>query len=208
MDSYSEHIDDFVSNNSFKYTINENSSTEILFFEEEKNFKKTILDYIFYSKGSFLNKIINKIEMNINNREEKIVNINIEKTKALIITEKKLFIKFEKFLNELTEIFNLDIFIQFIDEGDFFKEYYEVNKIYEYLLENNFEKNSIIIGLGGGKITDLSGYIASTYFRGINLILIPTNLLAMVDASVGGKTGINHYKYGKNVIGTISQPNM
>jgi len=61
-------------------------------------------------------------------------------------------------------------------------------------------------GFGGGKITDLAGFIASVYLRGINLVLIPTTLLSMVDASIGGKNGINNLEFGKNLVGTIYQP--
>ena len=65
--------------------------------------------------------------------------------------------------------------------------------------------NSLIIGMGGGVITDMVGFIASIYMRGIDHILVPTTLLGMVDASIGGKTGINAQK-GKNIIGTFKQP--
>lgn len=74
------------------------------------------------------------------------------------------------------------------------------------LLKNNFGKDSIIIAFGGGVIGDLAGYVASTFNRGIPYIQVPTTLLAMVDSSVGGKTGINN-QFGKNLVGTIYQPN-
>jgi len=205
MDSQTKFIKENISDNYYTYKTNDESSTEIIFFEEQNDMNKTILNYMINNKNSFIERILRKNENEI---KEKPNCFNMGKIKSLIISEKKLYIKFEKYINLLAEILNINLYIQFIEEGDFFKQDYEVNKIHEYLLENNFEKNSLIIGLGGGKITDLSGYIASTYFRGISLILIPTNLLAMVDASIGGKTGINHYKYGKNVIGTINQPNM
>jgi len=62
-----------------------------------------------------------------------------------------------------------------------------------------------MICIGGGVITDFGGYLASIYMRGIKHILIPTTLLSMVDASIGGKTGVNHFK-GKNLIGTFYHP--
>jgi len=77
--------------------------------------------------------------------------------------------------------------------------------IWKTLLENNADKNTLLINLGGGVITDLGGFIASTYKRGIDFINIPTSLLAMADASVGGKNGINFGEI-KNSIGTITQP--
>jgi len=67
------------------------------------------------------------------------------------------------------------------------------------------DRKSFIIGFGGGLVTDIAGYAASTYMRGINFGFIPTSLLAMVDASIGGKNGVNHHSF-KNMIGTFNQP--
>lgn len=77
--------------------------------------------------------------------------------------------------------------------------------IWQTLIENKADKNSLIINLGGGVVSDLGGFCASTYKRGIDFINIPTSLLAMADASVGGKTGID-FAGLKNSIGTFSQP--
>jgi len=88
----------------------------------------------------------------------------------------------------------------------------EANKTRETkeLLENQFFEKSLgrdtcVIALGGGVVTDLAGYLAATYCRGLPLVLIPTTLLGMVDASLGGKNGVNT-PYGKNMVGTIYQP--
>lgn len=78
-------------------------------------------------------------------------------------------------------------------------------KIAEQLLGMGIDRNSMIIGLGGGVITDLTGFVASTLMRGIPFTLIPTSMLAMVDAAIGGKTGVNLHE-GKNLIGTFAQP--
>ena len=77
--------------------------------------------------------------------------------------------------------------------------------ICEYLIKNNYTRDSLIISCGGGSIGDLSGFVASTYYRGIDYIQIPSTLLSMVDSSVGGKTGIDSI-YGKNLIGTFYHP--
>jgi 3-dehydroquinate synthase len=73
------------------------------------------------------------------------------------------------------------------------------------MLDDGVERSDIIVALGGGMIGDLAGYVASTVLRGIGLVQVPTSLLAMVDSSVGGKTGINH-RAGKNLIGAFYQP--
>ena len=78
------------------------------------------------------------------------------------------------------------------------------HEILDFLFENNIDRSTYLIGLGGGIIGDLTAFVASTYKRGLKLIHIPTTLLSMVDSSIGGKTGINN-KYGKNMIGTIYQ---
>jgi len=81
------------------------------------------------------------------------------------------------------------------------------NKIIEQLLKDNFNRSDCVIALGGGILGDLSGFISSLAKRGLKFINIPTTLLAQVDASIGGKTGINSYQ-GKNLIGTYYQPDI
>lgn len=78
-------------------------------------------------------------------------------------------------------------------------------KLEDQLLEKGFGRDTCLIALGGGVVTDIAGFLAATYCRGIPLVMIPTSLLGMVDASVGGKTGVN-VPQGKNMIGCIYQP--
>ncbi|MEM7256790.1 MAG: 3-dehydroquinate synthase [Pseudomonadota bacterium] len=80
-----------------------------------------------------------------------------------------------------------------------------VNRIYDVLMENRFDRNSTLIALGGGVVGDICGFAAATFQRGVNFIQVPTTLLAQVDSSVGGKTGVNH-ALGKNMIGAFHQP--
>lgn len=77
--------------------------------------------------------------------------------------------------------------------------------IEDQMLQEGYGRHTVVIGLGGGSITDLAGFLASTYLRGVPLILVPTTLLAMVDASIGGKTAVNT-ELGKNLIGTFYHP--
>lgn len=102
----------------------------------------------------------------------------------------------------------IEVIIKEVPDTDFFKNDDIVNDIIENcLLKNSFtKKDSLILCYGGGKISDLGGYISSIYLRGIDFSYFPTTLLAMSDASIGGKNGINNLKYGKNLIGTINQP--
>jgi 3-dehydroquinate synthase len=91
--------------------------------------------------------------------------------------------------------------------GESLKDIESVYPIYGELLKNKADRDSVILALGGGSIGDTAGFIASTYLRGIEWIGIPTTLLAQVDSSVGGKTGVNH-SAGKNLIGTFHQPSL
>ena len=80
-----------------------------------------------------------------------------------------------------------------------------VIEIQDKLLELEFDRSSLLVGVGGGVVTDISGYVAATYMRGMDFGFIPTTLLAQVDAAVGGKNGVNVRNY-KNAVGTIMQP--
>jgi 3-dehydroquinate synthase len=81
----------------------------------------------------------------------------------------------------------------------------ELTRLYDALYDLAADRNTVVVAVGGGVIGDLAGFTAATYNRGLPLLMIPTSLLAMVDSSVGGKTGINHPK-GKNLIGAFHQP--
>ena len=94
-----------------------------------------------------------------------------------------------------------------LPDGEVYKTWQSLNQIFDALLTNQCERNTTIIALGGGVIGDLSGFAAATYMRGVPFIQIPTTLLAQVDSSIGGKTGINH-SLGKNMIGAFYQPRM
>ncbi len=80
-------------------------------------------------------------------------------------------------------------------------------KIYDFLIEHRVERNDVIVALGGGMIGDLAGFVAATFLRGIPWLQVPTSLMAMVDASIGGKVAINHPQ-GKNLIGAFYQPSL
>ncbi len=92
-----------------------------------------------------------------------------------------------------------------IPDGESYKTLSTVEKILDGLFEAKFDRKSLLIAFGGGVIGDMTGFSASLYQRGIDFIQIPTTLLSQVDASVGGKTGVNN-RYGKNLIGAFYQP--
>lgn len=89
--------------------------------------------------------------------------------------------------------------------GESFKDFSAIYPIYGSLLSAKANRDSVLIALGGGSISDAAGFIASTYLRGIPWVGLPTTLLSQVDSCIGGKTGVNHGQ-GKNLIGTFYQP--
>ena len=92
-----------------------------------------------------------------------------------------------------------------LPDGEAYKSWKTLNKVYDELLSNRCERKTPLIALGGGVIGDLTGFAAATYQRGVPFIQIPTTLLAQVDSAIGGKTAINHPQ-GKNMIGAFYQP--
>ncbi len=94
-----------------------------------------------------------------------------------------------------------------LPDGEAYKNSETLTLIYDALLQNRCERSTTLIALGGGVVGDITGYAAATYLRGVPFIQVPTTLLAQVDSSVGGKTGINH-PLGKNMIGAFYQPQL
>ena len=105
----------------------------------------------------------------------------------------------------LNELSVLSPYMVAIPAGEASKSREMKERIEDHLLEKKYGRDTVMIAIGGGVIGDLAGFTASTYSRGIPIIYVPTTLLAMVDSSIGGKTSVNT-KHGKNLIGTICQP--
>jgi 3-dehydroquinate synthetase len=123
----------------------------------------------------------------------------------VIITDKKIEKLFIKKFKEFLKSFNISTLIISIKEGEKYKTRTTKEQIEDIMLQKKVSKDFCIIAAGGGVICDLASFVASTYMRGISLILIPTTLLAMVDASIGGKTAVNT-PFSKNSIGTFYLP--
>jgi len=143
---------------------------------------------------------------NILNIAPKIIRTKLpEVQKICIITDNKLPKIFLKKLIKYLKNYEIKIFKMSANEK--IKSLIVANKIIEQLLKNNFNRSDCIISLGGGTLGDLSAFVSNLTKRGLKFINIPTTLLAQVDASIGGKTGINT-SYGKNLIGTYYQPDL
>ena len=105
----------------------------------------------------------------------------------------------------LDKISAKELHVVTLRDGEEYKNQDSIDRILDSLFEHRFNRKSMLIAFGGGVIGDMTGYASSIYQRGIDFIQIPTTLLSQVDASVGGKTGINN-KYGKNLVGAFHQP--
>lgn len=92
-----------------------------------------------------------------------------------------------------------------LPDGEEYKDWAHLNQIFDFLLARGCDRKTILFALGGGVVGDMTGFAAASYMRGIPFVQVPTTLLAQVDSSVGGKTGINHTA-GKNMIGAFHQP--
>ncbi len=132
----------------------------------------------------------------------------VENKQILIIKDSNVPEKFLDDLNKNLAQFDpkalISLEIQTSEEN---KSIEGIQPIYETLNQNKFNRDCVIISLGGGITTDMSGFVASSYLRGVDLIQIPSTLLSQVDAAIGGKTGIN-FQGAKNNIGAFYQPNL
>ena len=135
---------------------------------------------------------------------KKLIKKNIPNVKKIcIISDKKVPLKTRIKLNKCLKKFNTKVFS--LDVNEKIKSFKIANNIAEKILQDNFNRSDCIIGLGGGIVGDLAAFVASIVKRGIKFVNIPTTLLAQVDSSIGGKTGVNSSQ-GKNLIGTFYQP--
>ena len=146
------------------------------------------------------------IGSNLTSSVSKIFKLNsIDFDKCLIVIDRGVP---KKFISNIKKsLKNKKIYVLFFNASEKNKNINSVNKILEVLLNKNFSRNDILISLGGGITGDVSGFVASLFKRGLKFINIPTTLLAQVDSSIGGKTGVNS-KYGKNLIGSFYQPSL
>ena len=125
--------------------------------------------------------------------------------KVLLVSNPVIFKKYGERANAALKLVGYEVSSCTLPAGERYKTLKSLQKIYDIALENRLERSSTIVALGGGVIGDMAGFAAATWLRGINVVQVPTSLLAMVDSSVGGKTGVNHPQ-GKNLIGAFHQP--
>lgn len=127
--------------------------------------------------------------------------------KVLVISNPEIFGYYgETCLNSL-QAAGFTTYTHLIPAGESYKHLQSIQQVYDTAQTNHLERSSTFVALGGGVIGDMTGFSAATWLRGVNFVQVPTSLLAIVDASVGGKTGVNHPQ-GKNLIGAFYQPKL
>ena len=138
---------------------------------------------------------------------ERIKSLGFEKRKIAIITDTNVKSLYAEDIAASLKVLSDIIIIHEIEAGEIHKNLNEIEKIYQDLISNNFDRHDLIIALGGGVVGDMAGFAAATYLRGISFVQIPTTLLAQTDSSIGGKTGVDFNGY-KNMVGAFHMPKL
>jgi 3-dehydroquinate synthase len=127
--------------------------------------------------------------------------------KVLIVSNPTIFRHYGQTVSDALTKAGFTVAHCLLPAGERYKTPATLQKIYDAALNHRLERSSTMVALGGGVIGDMTGFAAATWLRGINVVQVPTTLLAMVDAAIGGKTGVNHPQ-GKNLIGAFHQPRL
>ena len=138
---------------------------------------------------------------------EEFEKLNIKGIKLCIVTDSNVAPIYAEQLKSILERTGNKVYVFTIPAGEANKNLDVVQTVYTYLIEEHFERRDMIVALGGGVVGDLAGFTAATYLRGIDFIQVPTSLLAQVDSSIGGKTGVDFAKY-KNMVGAFHMPKL
>ena len=133
--------------------------------------------------------------------------LGTEKRKICVVTDSKVAPLYGDAVKELAGSVCKEACLYVFPEGEESKNLNTVKDLYAFLIEHHFDRKDLLIALGGGVVGDLTGFTAATYLRGIDFIQIPTTLLAQVDSSIGGKTGVDFDSY-KNMVGAFHMPRL
>ena len=199
-----------------------------LLTERERFYRRSDMEFDtdFITPGEAAEEIIEKLGLNLQSvkvelgeRSYKIIigrkilgklGIMIHKfrpSKVAIISNDTVFRIYGDDLLRSMKDNNMSPEVILVPDGEEYKDPLWAYYLHGRLLKARFDRDSILVALGGGVVGDITGFVASTYMRGVRFVQVPTTLLAQVDSSVGGKTGVNHPS-GKNMIGTFYQPSL
>ncbi len=137
----------------------------------------------------------------------KIARMLLPSSRALLVSDENIYSLYGERITKALAAEKWQVRSFQLKPGEEAKTINSASRLYDAAVDSELDRNSPVIALGGGVIGDLAGFVASTYLRGVPLIMIPTSLLAQVDSSVGGKVAVNHPR-GKNLIGSIYPPRL
>ena len=138
---------------------------------------------------------------------EAVKELGYENRRFCIVTDSTVGELYAQQVKDILEPIAAKVYVYTFEAGEKSKNLDVVKQLYTNLIEEKFDRKDVLFALGGGVVGDLTGFCAATYLRGIDFIQIPTSLLAMVDSSVGGKTGVDFDCY-KNMVGAFYQPKL
>ncbi|MCR5737869.1 MAG: 3-dehydroquinate synthase [Eubacterium sp.] len=147
------------------------------------------------------------LEDSFQNLPKEMRQFQIENKKLCIVTETNVGPLYAEELAKILEPLCKKVVIHTFEAGEQHKNLKTVEGIYQTLIENKFDRNDMLVALGGGVVGDTTGFVAATYLRGIDFIQVPTTLLSQVDSSIGGKTGVDLNAY-KNMVGAFYMPKL
>lgn len=145
------------------------------------------------------------IEQDYNNLENVLKELGLSGRKICIVTDSHVEKYYAKQVQDIAQEIASYVCVFSFPAGEESKTLDVVEDLYEVLIKARFDRKDVLLALGGGVVGDMTGYAAATYLRGIRVVQLPTSLLAMVDSSIGGKTGVDFRGY-KNMIGAFHQP--
>ncbi len=133
--------------------------------------------------------------------------LGVKNRKLCIVTDSNVGPLYADAVKEELAKTGNEVFLYTFNAGEASKTIDTVCDVYEFLIKNKFDRKDMLVALGGGVVGDLTGFTAASYLRGIEFIQVPTSLLAQVDSSIGGKTGVDFRSY-KNMVGAFHQPKL
>ncbi|NLP34265.1 MAG: 3-dehydroquinate synthase [Clostridiales bacterium] len=148
-----------------------------------------------------------RIEQDYSHLAEMLKSLDMGNRKFMIVTDSMVGKLYTKQITDVLQPIAKSIHTYVFPAGEKSKNLDTVRACYDQLILEGFDRNDVLIALGGGVVGDLTGFLAATYLRGIRFVQLPTSLLAMVDSSIGGKTGVDFNSY-KNMIGAFYQPRL
>ncbi len=155
--------------------------------------------------GKFCYNIV--LEDQFGGLPEALADLDLSQRRICIVTDSNVEPLYAKQVSDVLSGCCKELCIYVLPAGEEHKNLDEIQKLYRFLIEHSFDRKDVLAALGGGVTGDMTGYTAATYLRGIRFIQIPTTLLAQVDSSIGGKTGVDFDQY-KNMVGAFHMPSL